>query len=93
MRKGWPAVNRLSRKIGAAPERPAIRRQKHRQRPAAMLTELMQRIHIERIDIRALLAVDLDVDEQLVHHCCRCRIFEALMRHHMAPVAGRIADR
>src|SRR5690606_10341136 len=42
---------------------------------------------------RALLAVDLDVDEQLVHQRRDLFVFEALMSHHMAPVAGRVADR
>ncbi len=44
------------------------------------------------IDIGALFAVDLDIHEKLVHHRGGCCIFEAFMGHHMAPVAGRIAD-
>src|SRR5262249_11695994 len=39
------------------------------------------------------LAIDLDVDEQLVHHRRRRLVLEALVRHDVAPVAGRIADR
>jgi hypothetical protein len=45
------------------------------------------------VEVRALLAVDLDVDEQLVHHRGGGRILEALVGHHVAPVAGRVADR
>ena len=45
------------------------------------------------VDVGALLPIDLDVHEELVHDGGRCRILEALMRHHMAPMAGGIADR
>src|SRR5204862_2061850 len=45
------------------------------------------------IDVGTLLAVDLDVDEQLVHHPRRRLVLKALMRHDVAPVAGGIADR
>ncbi len=91
--EGGPAVFRLLREISAAPERLALRREEHRQRPAALLAEVMQRRHIDLVDVGPLLAVDLDVDEQLVHHRRDARVFEQLVRHHMAPVAGRIADR
>ncbi len=79
-------------KIRAAPERLPVRGQKHGERPAAMLAEVVQCRHVDLIDVGAFLAVDLDVDEQLVHHARRRLILEALMRHHVAPVAGGIAD-
>ena len=44
------------------------------------------------VDIRALLAVHLHIDEQLVHQGGGCFILEALMRHDVAPVAGGIAN-
>jgi hypothetical protein len=44
------------------------------------------------IEIRTLLAVDLDVDEARIHRCCDCPVLEAFMGHDMAPVTGRIAD-
>ena len=62
------AVARLLREIRAAPHRLARGRQKHRERPAALLAEQMQRVHVDLVDVGPLLAVDLDVDEQLVHH-------------------------
>src|SRR6516164_7709951 len=34
--------------------------------PAAVLAQVMQRRHVDLIDVGALLAVDLDVDEQFV---------------------------
>ena len=87
------AVARLLRKIRAAPHRLARGRQEHRERPAALLAEQMQRVHVDLVDVGPLLAVDLDVDEQLVHHARRRLVLEALVRHHVAPVAGRVADR
>ena len=53
----------------------------------------MKRRHIDVIDIRPFLAIDLDVHEELVHHRRCFGVFETLMRHHVAPMAGGIADR
>jgi hypothetical protein len=50
-------------------------------------------LHVERVDVRALLAVDLDRDELLVHHRRDRGVLEGLALHHVAPVAGRVADR
>ncbi len=88
-----PPVAFVLGKIGAAPERLGVGGEEHGQRPAALLAELVQRAHIDRIDIGALLAVDLDVDEQLVHHRGGGRVLEALMGHDVAPMAGGVADR
>src|SRR6185436_20037697 len=52
-----------------------------------------QRVLIDCVEVRAFLAIHFDVDEQLVHPPGDLRIFEALMGHHMAPMAGGIADR
>src|SRR6202035_4228610 len=43
--------------------------------------------------VRALLAIDLHAYEVLVHQLGRARILEGLPLHHVAPVAGRVADR
>ncbi len=91
--EGRPAVARGLREIRAAPERLALRSQEHRQRPATLLAQMMQSRHVNLVDVGPLLAVDFDVDEQLVHHVRGCLILEALVRHDVAPVAGRIADR
>jgi len=61
--KGGPAEARLWRKIGATPERPRRAVEEHGQRPAAGLAEVVQRAHVEGVDVGALLAIDLDVDE------------------------------
>ena len=91
--KGRFAVTRRIGKIGAAPDRLAVGRQKHGQRPAALLAQMMQRRHVDLIDVGPLLTVDLDVDEQLVHHPRGGVVLETFVRHHVAPVTGGIADR
>src|SRR5690606_7894370 len=42
---------------------------------------------------RALFAINLDVDEQAIHQLRRRLVFERLVGHHVAPVAGRVAYR
>ena len=92
------ARNRAARseallEIGPAPERLAARRQEHGHGPAALLAEQLQRAHIDMVHVRPLLAIDLDIDEELVHDGRYIRIFEALVGHHVTPVARGIADR
>ncbi len=89
------AVTRGLREVGAREEgHQFVRFEKHRQRPAAaaprdhLVGEL-----VEPVQVRSLLAVHLDVDEQAVHRFRGRRVLEALVRHHVAPVAGAVADR
>jgi hypothetical protein len=53
----------------------------------------MARLHVDRVDVRALLAVDLDAHEVLVHVLGHVRVLERLAFHHVAPVTRRVADR
>ena len=87
------APARLGRPIGAPEHRLAIGRQEHGQRPAALLAERMERGHVDVVDVRPLLAIDFNVDEQLVHPSSGFGVLERFVRHHMAPVAGGVADR
>ena len=48
---------------------------------------------VDGVDVRALLAVDLDVDEMAVHEFRDPGVLEAFVRHDMAPVACGITDR
>ena len=73
-------------------ERNGIRRQEYRHRPAAVSGERLNRLHVNRVEVGAFLAVDLDVDEQLVHHRGGGLVLEGLVRHDVAPVARRITD-
>ena len=93
MHEGRPAVARLLGEVRAAPEGLGVGGEEHGERPAALLPELVQRRHVDGVDVRALLAVDLDVDEEVVHHARGLCVLEALMRHHVAPMAGGVADR
>ncbi|MBB4651535.1 hypothetical protein GGQ99_003302 [Aminobacter niigataensis] len=85
-------VARLTRKIGPAPERLGVRREKHRQRPASLLAHAGERCHVYLVDVGPLLAVDLDVNEEPVHDLSNFGILEAFVRHDMAPMAGGITD-
>ena len=89
------AVFRLPGEIGAPEERPVIaRREEHRERPAAAaLREHLVRGLVDAVEVGPFLSIHLHVDEALVHHGGRRGVFERLVRHHVAPVAGGIADR
>ena len=91
--EGRQAVAGFLGEIGAAEERHLVRGQKHGQRPAAAATgqHLVGQL-IDAVQVRPFLAIDLDVDEQAVHHRRRGGVLEGLVRHHVAPVAGRVAN-
>ena len=93
LRERRHSVPRLRREVGAGVERLARGRQEDRHRPAALTGHRHRRVHVERVDVGALLAIDLDVDEMLVHQRSRGLVLERLVCHHMAPVAGAVAHR
>jgi hypothetical protein len=81
------SVARLGWVVRAAEERLARRREEDRHRPAALTRQRDDCIHVERVDVGPLLAVDLDVHEALVHQPGGLVIFEGLVCHDVAPVA------
>ena len=81
------------RPVRAAEERLPLGRQEHRQRPAALAGHHLHRFHVDLVQVGTLLAVHLDPDEVLVQQPGDLRVLEALVGHHVAPVAGRVADR
>ena len=83
----------LERPVGAAEERLACGGEEAGHRPAAVAGHRLHGLHVNRVDIRPLLAVDLDVDEVLVHVRRGRLVLEGLVRHHVAPVASGVADR
>ncbi len=86
-------VTALARKIRAAEEGRTLRREEHRERPAPRAARHQRMRHlIDLVKVRTLLAVDLDVDEVRVHGRRDGRVLERLVRHHVAPVARRVAD-
>ena len=87
------SVSRLRREVRAGVERPPVGREEDGHRPAALAGHRHGRVHVERVDVGPLLAVDLHVDEALVHERRGRSVLERLVRHHVAPVAGAVADR
>ena len=86
-------VPRRRREVRAAEERLALGRQEDGHRPAAVPGQRDDRVHVDRVEVGPLLAVDLDADEVLVHQRRRLRVLERLVLHHVAPVARGVADR
>ncbi len=91
--KAWSTVARGLGEVSAAPDRLAIAVEKHGQRPAAVFAKMVQGRHVDLVDVGPLLAVDFDVDEQLIHDGGDLLVFEAFVGHDMAPVAGCVAYR
>ncbi len=71
--KAGAAVAVLGREVGAAEEGFALGVEPDAHGPAAAAGAGLHEGHVEAIDIGTLLAVDLDVDEVLVHEPRRCR--------------------
>ncbi len=92
LERGQP-MPRLGREVRAAEERLAGRGQEDRHRPAALAGQRDDRVHVDRVEVGPLFAVDLDADETLVHDACGEGVLEGLVLHHVAPVAGRVPDR
>jgi hypothetical protein len=82
----------LAREVRAAEERSPVRGEEDGHGPAAVAVEGVDGLHVDLVDVRPLLAVDLDVDEQVVHQACDGLVLERLVGHHVAPVARRVAD-
>ena len=87
------AVAVLVGEVGAAVERAAVGGEPHRHRPAAAAGERLHGLHVDRVDVGSFFAVDLHVHEQPVHDVGDRGILERLVRHHVTPVARRVADR
>ena len=81
------------REIRASVEGLALRGEKHGQRPTPASGQHLHRVHIDLIHVRPLFAINLDIDEELVHQRGDLLILEGFPLHHMAPVARGIANR
>ena len=87
------ALTVLAREVRAAEERTAVGREEHGHRPAAATGQRLHRVHVDRVDVGALLPVHLHVHEEPVHHLGDRRVLERLVRHHVAPVTRRVPHR
>ena len=92
LQKPDPPAGAVLRQIRPRKERLLLRRHYDRQRPARAAGERLTHADIHRVHIRPLLPVHLYGDEVPVQHLRYLPILERLVRHHMAPVAGRIPD-
>ena len=79
--------------IGTTKKWSPVGQTKDIERPTARLLDHLYRFHVDLIHIRTLFAVHFHTDEVLIHQLGNIVTLKTLMRHHMTPVAGRIADR
>ncbi len=86
------AIAVVGREVCAADEGLQIRGQPHRHRPAASAGSGLHVGHVDAIDIRTLFAIYLDADEIVIQDRGDRFVLERLALHHMAPMAGGIAD-
>ena len=88
------AITRFRREIGAAEKRDLVfGGQEHGQRPAAgAVGEQLLCSLINLVEVRPFLAIHFYVDEVGIHHFGGGFILEGFMCHHVAPMAGGIAD-
>ena len=82
----------IRREVGAAEEHLAVRRQKGGEGPAALPAQRLHGPLVARVDIRTLVAIDLDADEIAVQDLGDLWILVRLAVHDMAPVAPDGAD-
>ncbi len=78
--------------VGPAEERSPVRGEEHAHGPPARTGDGLDGLHVDGVDVGALLAVHLDGDERGVELRGRGRVLERLVGHDVAPVAGRVAD-
>ena len=93
LRKSRPSPPRVGREIGASVKRLEIGRQPHAHRPAARPRRRLHERHVDAIDVGPLFAIHFDGDEIAIQDVGNRLAFERLVGHHVAPVAGRIANR
>ena len=84
-------VPRLVGVVGAREERVAVVVEHDGHRPAT-LPGHRRGLHVDRVHVGPLLAVDLDADEVLVEVRRGGVVLERLVCHHMTPVAGGVPD-
>src|SRR3989442_9565351 len=87
-----PILVVVRREIRSAEEDFAVRRQKRRQRPAALATQRLDRALVASIDVRPLIPIDLDAHEVAIEKLGDARVLVRLAVHDVAPVAPYRAD-
>jgi hypothetical protein len=80
------------REVGSSVKGNLIRCQEYGHGPTAAPGHHLHGGHIDRIQVRPLFSIDLDIDEVFVHQPGDFFILERLVFHDVAPVARRVAD-
>jgi len=78
--------------ISTAIKRFLVGHQENVQRPTSLQPHVLNRIHVDIVNVRPLFPVDFDADKMIVHQICGDFIFETFPLHHMTPMASRIPD-
>ncbi len=86
------AVAALLREVGAAVEGLAVGGHEDGERPAPVAGHGLHGVHVDPVDVGALLPIHLHVDEEAVQQLGGGRVLEGLVGHDVAPVTGRVAD-
>ena len=92
LQKPDPPADAVLRQIRPRKKRLLLRRHYDRQRPARAAGERLTHAEIHRVHVRPLLPIHLHGDEVPVQHLRDLQVLERFVRHHMAPMAGRIPD-
>ena len=82
----------VGRKICAAEKRFQFWREKNIQRPAAAARGALHERHVNLVHIRTLLAIHFDAHKMFTQKRADLFVLERFTLHHMAPMAGRVAD-
>ena len=80
------------REIAPCEKRFQVRREEHIVGPTAVAGDDLRCQHVDAVDVRALLAIDLDIDEPFVHQLGDGRVGIDRSFRDVTPVAGAVAD-
>lgn len=92
LHEGGHPVPGLGREVGPEVEGLGVGGQEHRHGPPALPGGGLHGLHVDGVDVGALFAVDLDVDEVFVHVGGDEFVFEALGREDMTPMTRRVTN-
>ncbi|CAM5710305.1 hypothetical protein SVIOM74S_06101 [Streptomyces violarus] len=90
--EGGHALARGGREVRAEVERLGVRREEDGHGPAAVAGRGLHGLHVDRVDVRALLAVHLHAHVVRVEVLGGLLILEGLVSHHVTPVTAAVAD-
>ncbi len=81
------AIAVFTGEVGAREKGAAVGSENRGERPTALAADGLHRCLVARVDVRALVAINLDGDEMLIDGRGHCGVFVGFAIHYMAPVA------